>query len=345
MYVRLVDENDDLLHNSVPEELSKLCNQCFSENETFINNGVKYRHGKICRAGYGCAYIITNDHKIVRRSRSFKEKLSVYFDFIEDISRIKKRAYTKANAHTRRLVHSLDSLSAHNIQEIYNLIPESELRNQQKEDRKQFIQNEVKKQIKRVHKTILNLIKMNEAMKMEFAMFNRLTEGVSQKSDRQRHKIYQAFMSVAHTFFQDFADRDIFLNIGDSEIEVVMDYELFQVAVYQILDNATKYARKSSNIDVVFIRNENNVHIDIYMSSLLIEADEVDKVTQDGFCGRHAKQAGKNGKGIGMFMVRKAMNLNEGQMIIKANVSASESIRFNDKEYNDNKFTLIFESA
>ena len=55
---------------------------------------------------------------------------------------------------------------------------------------------------------ILNLMKNNAAIKMEFSVFGKLY-GTKEKVKNQKHNIRKALMNVLHLFFQDFTDRNI----------------------------------------------------------------------------------------------------------------------------------------
>jgi|GEM_PF-3170882 len=340
MYFHLTDHKGVVLHSTLPDVFYSKFEKCNSKNTLFFEDGIKYRHGKISNDKVGVAYILAKDPELVRRPRWFGETTNAFFQIISELKRMRKIFFDKANIQSARLVHDLENLTGHNIQEIYNLIPEEELRKQQKEKRKTYIQSKVTERIDQIHSMFLNLIKNHETMKMEFSVFYKLQEGTLQKLERQRHTLSKAFLSIAHSFFQEFAERDIYFNIDENETEVLMDYGLFQVGLYQIMDNAVKYARKSSDISVTFLEKDKKVQLAIEMSSLKIEKNELEKITQEKFCGRQAKKSKKNGKGLGMSRAKKALEATGIELAIEANPTGEEPIRIDGCSYTNNKFIL-----
>lgn len=337
-YYHVKNHDGDIVYSDLPEEYKDWSDKCFVKNETFVINSNKYRHGKITN-DQGSVYLLTNEKEIVDRPRFFKEKLQVFVDFIPTIKNIEHRIKTKTTTHNRRLLHNLTTLNGHNIQEIFNLIPEEELR-QMKEGRKKFIEDKIKGQIQKMPSVITNLMKNNAAIRMEFSVFGKLY-GTKEKTKNQKHNIRRALMNVLHLFFQDFTDRDIIVEVNDCDREIYLDYEILQVALYQIFDNATKYALENTNITISFTLEEKSFDIIIDMLSIKIEEDEVSKITQDEFCGKYAKKINKNGKGIGMFVAKQVLALNHAKLDIIPRFDTRQAI-FNGIEYESNRFIISF---
>jgi signal transduction histidine kinase len=341
MYVHITDNENELIHSTLPELFKERFHQCNVENETFVQNGNKYRHGKVSNKN-GSVYLLAAERNIVERPRLFREKLNVYLDFIhifkDIVYSIEQRVSAKMGTHNRRLLHNLTTLNGHNIQELFNVIPEQELR-VTKDGRKKFIADKIKEQIQIVPEMIMNIMKNNAAIKMEFSVAEKLY-GTKQKIKKQRHNVRKALMNILHLFFQDFTDKEIYVEVEDCDVEVMLNYESFLVAIYQLFDNATKYALNNSNIKVSFFYDSNDFCLAINMTSLKIESDELDKLTIEGFCGRQAKKIKKNGKGIGMYVVKKVLSLNNARLEILP--QHTESITIKGVEYGSNRFIIKF---
>lgn len=337
MYVCIIDNEGDEIYSTLPENLTSAFENCKVENQTFIKDGKKYRDGKVSNSN-GSAYLITDEREIVERPRFFKEKLQVYLDFIPTIKSVEHRARAKAETHNKRLLHDLTALNGHNIQEVFNIIPEEELRTK-KEGRKKFIEDQIKQQIQKVPDMIMNIMKNNAGIKMEFSVAEKLY-GANHKIEKQKHNVRRALMNILHLFFQDFADKGIYVNIEESDTEIMLDYGIFQVAMYQIFDNAVKYAMNNSDIKISFFMKDTYFCLAIDMTSLKMEEDELSKLTQEGFCGRQAKKLKKNGKGIGLFNVKKVLTL----MHIKLDIFPlnKDQTILNGVEYGNNRFLIKF---
>jgi len=338
LYYHVKNNDGDVVYSDLPEEHKEKSDKCSVKNETFVINSNKYRHGKITN-DQGSVYLLTNDREIVDRPRFFNEKLQVFLDFIPVIKNVEHRIKNKTTTHNRRLLHNLRTLNGHNIQEIFNLISEKELR-QMKEGRKKYIEDKIKGQIQKMPSVITNLMKNNAAIRMEFSVFGKLY-GTKEKTKSQKHNIRRALMNVLHLFFQDFTDRGIIVEVNECNIEILVDYEILQVALYQIFDNATKYALENTNIIISFVFEEKTFDIEIDMLSLKIEEDEILKITQDEFCGKHAKKINKNGKGIGMFVAKQVLALNHAKIEIIPRFDTRQAI-LNGIEYEGNRFAISF---
>ena len=131
IYFHLTNQDEEILYSDLPEIYYDKFQKCSVKNETFVFNGNKHRHGKMGNE-HCSAYLLTNNKDVVERPRLFKEKLKVFLEFVPTIKNIESRIRTKITTHTTDLLHNLRTLNAHNIQELFNLIPESELRQKRK---------------------------------------------------------------------------------------------------------------------------------------------------------------------------------------------------------------------
>jgi signal transduction histidine kinase len=336
MLVLIKDNKKGIVYNTLTSELKECCDKCCVENEIVFVKNKKYRQGKKVTSS-GFVYIVTDDPQTINRTRYFKECLGAYASLLKIVEDIQQKVAIKTTTHTKRLIHNLESLNAHSMQELFNIVSENELRDTSVEKRKTVIENRLKEHQASLYRTILRLVKINTSIKMEFSIFNKLLRGQRGAVDKQVHDLKRAFMNVAHNFFEDFREKNIRLNVQETNVKVFIDYEAFQVTFYQILDNAFKYVLRDTDISITFIEAEKNVQIVIRMRSVRIEDEEVDKIFIDQFCGKFAKKLGANGKGIGMFNVQQTLALNNGSCVVKANIDGtcvySDGIPYESNEF------------
>ncbi len=338
MYIQLVDSKGTVIYSTIPNELKSYCLECHEENENFFIGSKKYRHGKTTSAK-GSVYAITDEPDTVSRNRYFRERLKSLGHLLPIVGDIQQKTAIRTTAHTKRLVHNLESLNGHNIQELYNLVSEQELRETPTSERKKIIEQKIKERQTSIHKTILNLVKNNASMKMEFSVFNKLMTGKVGKIEKQPHPLRRAFLNVAHIFFQDFGEKGIDIIVGETDRYVFVDYECFQVSFYQLLDNATKYVLRDTDVIVDFVQEDKYMKIVMTMLSVKIEDDEIDKIMQDGYCGKNAKKMGASGKGIGMLNVKQTLELNGGGIKVVNNVD-KDTILASNIPYEKNRFII-----
>lgn len=144
-------------------------------------------------------------------------------------------------------------------------------------------------------------------------------------------------MLVVYPFFEDFKKKDVVVNVDFFYGGVPVDFETFQVAVYHIIENASKYIRPHTNAQVSF-RKENGLQIiDIGMKSLHIETEEIDTIFLEGHSGKEAIRSKLNGDGIGLYRAKRFIELNGGTLSVHPGKEVEE---YNGLLYSDNRFTL-----
>lgn len=288
---------------------------------------------------FGSVIGITDDQYIIKRPRFFREIINAHIRSIPTISRAIKESQDKANIFVTRLIHNLQSLNGHNIQELYDLISEDELRNTTADQRKNLILNRIDAQREKIHLTIQNLVKNNTATKIQFSIFKKIFSGKNEKLNKQIHGLRKAFLNVAHNFFQSFFDKNIDLKIGNYSGKVLMDYDAFMVSIYQLLENAEKYTKKDTVIDISFVEIGKFVEIKIEMISVKIYNHELGEITKERFRGAEAKKLTDSGDGIGMYVVQKTLQQNTSHLVIENNLD-NISININGVVYEKNRFTV-----
>jgi K+-sensing histidine kinase KdpD len=300
---------------------------------------IKRRKGTAASAT-GKVFLCSGELGCVNSSRLFKEKLCVYLEFINDIKGVKDKVIGDVNKETKRLLHNLTSLNAHNIQELYSLVPQ-ELLTEKLHKQIDIIKEHLISNVNEAAFSFLRVAKNNASIKTEFSVFRKLYE-TDPSLQIKLHPIKKVLLNTFHIFFQDFTDKKVYVKIGTTEDKVLLDYESFHVALYHFVDNATKYIIPSSTLDVSFESYPTCYKIIFDMISLEIIADELDSILEEGKSGTNAIKLGKSGDGIGLSIICKLLNLNNCNLIIKRNVNPAKSFMFDGHNYHNNIFEMIF---
>ncbi|HRP37951.1 MAG TPA: ATP-binding protein, partial [Candidatus Dojkabacteria bacterium] len=179
----------------------------------------------------------------------------------------------------------------------------------------EYIQKEIKKDTRKAALMFLRIAKHNIHMKTEFSIYRKLDRSDS-SIELRPHTIQKVLMNVLHTFFIDFTNNGILVDVDNYYGKVQMDYETIQVALYHLIENASKYTKPNSRIKVQFIELEQSVEILFTMTSLFIEEEEIDKIFTEGYSGKEARNCEVNGDGIGMWRIKQMMHLNKGDISI-----------------------------
>ncbi|WP_457289631.1 sensor histidine kinase [Pedobacter sp. UYP24] len=272
----------------------------------------------------------------------FREKLEAlsyaYYDLLIPKEQYEKDAKRIEQQRVNRLVHNLTSINAHNIQEIYNLVPQ-DLLTSDYQKQLDFIQSELRKNTKKAAIMFLRIAKHNIHMKSEFSIYKKLDREDAVMEFRN-HPVQKVLMNVLHTFFTDFTNKGIYVKVGEFFGKVLIDYESIQVALYHLIENASKYTMPDSSIEILFQEKGMFIDVRFKMKSLYIGVEETDKIFTEGFSGKTAKESKLNGDGIGMWQINQMMKLNNGSIRV---IAGEEITKIDDFVYSNNEFILRFQ--
>ncbi len=106
-----------------------------------------------------------------------------------------------------------------------------------------------------------------------------------------------------------------------------------------MIDNAAKYAKNNTYIEIRIQNKDNQLIVKIEMISLKILETEKDKIFLEGFSGEIPRKIKKSGNGIGMSLVKQIIELNGGSISVEMDPKKFESVMGID--YQRNIFTFI----
>lgn len=326
---------------TVSINLAKECKACFNNCNTpgaRINECQKYggqrRQGKISNSK-GTTFLCDQ----TKTTKLFRDKLEglsyAYHDLVIPKAIIENETKLIEQKRMNRLVHNLTSINAHNIQELYDLVPQDILStNYQRQ--LDFIQKEIKRDPKKAALMFIRIAKHNIHMKSEFSIYKKLdrNDAVLELSD---HPIRKVILNILHTFFVDFTNNENYVAVSEYSGKVKIDYESIQVALYHLIENASKYTMPRSNINISFTEIGQNVNITFKMRSLYIYNDETEKIFDEGYSGKVACNCQLNGDGIGMWQILQMVKLNNGSVSVNC---GQEVLKINGVPYADNEIII-----
>ncbi len=339
---QITTSKGQIIYSNLDQNCGMCCASCEVINELVntcpvYNN--KRRRGKVTVEG-GTVYMCTDENDYLKSSRLFKEKITVYEIVLKEIFLIKETITEAVNKDSKRLIHNLTSLNAHNIQELYNVVPQDILTQDYKQQIN-IIKETVESSPDKTAEMFIRVAKNNSAMKTEFAVFKKLYEPNAILQPK-RHTVKKVLLNVLHTFFQDFTDQGIYVEVNDDNETLEFDYETMHVALYHILENATKYAAPYSRLTIYFRGNPSSFDIVFDMLSIKIDDDEIPMILQEGGRGRLAKYLDKQGSGIGLSHVTRILKLINAELVIKTNVKPKNARNIDGQRYEINQFIIRF---
>jgi light-regulated signal transduction histidine kinase (bacteriophytochrome) len=334
-HFKVNDAND----NEVASNLTDKCKVCYSVTEhkgrlidcpLYFN---KRRNGKINNKN-GSTFLCCGNTKT---TKLFKEKLEAlsyaYPDLNLPLDTITNNLKVKEQKRVNRLVHNLTTINGKTIQEVYDLVPQEVLTSDFNSQIPKITEI-IKANPRETALMFLRLAKHNIHMKSEFSIYKKL-DRANPTLEKRNHPIHKVLMNVLHSFFVDFSDKDVYVNVGECRSSVNCDYETLQVALYHLIENASKYVKPKSTIEISFSEKGNELNVHFKMSSLYIEESEYAKLFVEGFSGKEAKKTYKDGEGIGMWRIKQMLTLNDFDIEVNPGkeIDNLNGFRFSENEF------------
>lgn len=249
---------------------------------------------------------------------------------------VRQKTMQETSNRVNRVIHNLKSINAHAMQELYALVPQEQLIKNIRENSK-IVENAIKKDVRQAALTFFRMAKFNLSIKAEFSIYEKLLQGGENlKLEKRNHNIRDVIMIVLYMFFNDFNEKDVYIEVEDYYEKVSVDFESFQVAIYHIIENAAKYVAPKTNAKIGFRIDKHTQFIFFEMTSLYINQDEETAIFNEGYSGVVAQKLRKAGKGIGMYRARRLIELNNGTLTVEA----GEAVNIDGIDYAENKFII-----
>jgi signal transduction histidine kinase len=343
-HYHLINRNGSVIASN----LTNTCTECFSScnlKGNLIPKCPLYNDSRrqgILRNNKSVTFLCCNRTKTTKLFREKIDGLACTQDELNEIHKsVEENIKLSEQQKVNRLVHNLASINAHNIQEIYDVVPQDILSSNWR-DQLDYLEDEIKQNVRKYAFMLIRLAKNNIQMKSEFSIYRKLDRNETAQIELKNHPIRTVLLNVLHTFFGDFNTNSIYVNVDDFYGRVKMDYETIQVALYHFIENATKYAKPNSKIGIKFSLDGENTVMSVTMQSTYVESHERDTIFNEGVSGSEAKKLKKNGDGLGMWRIRQMIQLNQGDFKVEFGDFIDE---LNDIQYTENVFKLMFKTA
>lgn len=275
---------------------------------------------------------ITKDPDLLRSNKLFKKGLIIaktlsisFFEYY--LNAVKRHSHTlktiqgQMKQKAESIVHDIKSLS-HN-------------------EYKKEVASRIKNDPDLAADVICYLNKRIDDINAHIESFEILSLGREKEIEINSHNIKKVLLRIVQPFYDDFNQIGVSVGfeINDDFAEnnkVDFDYKTFNLAIYNLFDNSVKYIKPYSAMKIL-LENQNEKYIlKMNMLSLRIERDEQEKIFDEGYSGINANELA--GVGMGMYITRRALKLNNIKISVVADYSKSEI--YNSKQYIYNNFII-----
>ena len=324
--------NEVVLSNIKDSIRFKQLLSCTKEVENVIcdSKNLKIRQGRVINENY-ILYISTYDQNIT--NKIFKH----YFNFFKSIASeaILNIDASKAreSQRTRRLKHNLINYNTGNLQELYRVFSQESFKNGN--NHLDVIQEVIKNNTRKAAYAFLRVLKNSNLMKAEFDVYEMLDQD-NPLLNFSEHPIHKVLTLTINPFWLDLIEKKVNINIQTFHEKITIDYKTMSVALSHIFDNATKYILPGSEFKIHFEDKADSIKIIFDMLSLKITSDELEDIFKENVSGKFADENDLSGDGLGMFISKKLIKLNNGDIKFLLNVRPHLAKEFDGLPYQNN---------
>lgn len=341
MFLYFTNQSGEVLYSNFPEA----CEECLAlqtkpiETVTCPATGGVWRRAGTKIEG-GTVHFCGNEIELLKSRRIVRERLRLYSQMLSELEHFRKTLLDNVSSRMKRLMHNLISQNAHIMQEVYDVVPQEALSRTMFEQ-VGIVEKALKSDAQKAARAILKINKHNMAMKCEFTAFKLLSDVDHRRLNVRSHKVRKVVMNASHLFFQDFREKDVFVQADPYEGSVRMDYDSVQVALYHLIDNAVKYVLSDTELHISFpvIDGRQRIHFD--MVSMIISDGDMDRLFEEGYSGELPRILKLAGSGLGLALARDLLRLNGAELQIKRNVDPARRRIATMGTYENNQIDII----
>lgn len=284
----------------------------------------------------GFLVVYTKDPILVKRAKIFRivrDICSTIFDSV--FKEMENHFLNQIKAHS----HTLKKIQAQLTQKIESIV-ESPMLTACKDynEQKVLVCDKICANPDLAADTLIYLKKRISEIEAHISSFEILHMGEDLYLDFKPHNIRRVILNILAAF-QDSMNLNIKFHFDDDFSErnkIRLDYKIINTVFYNFFDNSVKYCPPYSDVNIFFEINGNKFIITVEMKSLRIEKEELEEIFKLNYRGKNAKK--EDGFGVGMYVVKKGLELNRCRICVDPDYSDMEV--YKNQQYILNKFII-----
>jgi len=318
----------------------------FSQHETdnFQDSGFRNIYRK---AELGALRIVVkDDDELFQGHKMISRVCAVYFGLIPYLKQIENKQRQHFDSIIRRFAHNLIKFQLRFKGNFDRLISDS-ARSRPFSEFKEEVQRRIESNTSMAAIDVCQM--SHRAIDLDAQIDTlRVISGyadMAMKESKIMANLQKTVFRLTNPFIEEFRNRGIEFEIDikpskSGANKVFIAPNLFNAAVWQLLDNASKYALDNNNIIITSDLENKPPQLSISMVSVCIDEDEEELVFLEGRRGRNAGNKAENG--IGLFIVKKALNLMGAGICVKNEGFICEDKTF---KYCKHSFIITFSTS
>lgn len=248
-----------------------------------------------------------NDH--IKSRLALEKEMGMYIEMFKNLTSAFEGYKKVIDNKFTRLVHNIKEANGRNIWGFETI---SEI-NISTTKLKEILVEKLKNQsnIEQIIQILLNNKKNSDEIKNEITTFKLLDNPHPEEILKPRlMPIHSVLLWIINVYFLEFLSRDILIKICDTQKQLNFDYTSFTVIIHHIFDNALKYCKSHSKIEISFREITTGFEIKFQMISTEVLPDEKEKIFHEWYSWNTASKSWKNWDWLGMYIAKKVAVLN-----------------------------------
>ncbi len=333
IYHELKDTENRLLSSNL-EEFTKSSIFSGKEKENITLEKIKNIYREY---DFGSVRLIATENELAAKtSRISSQTADAYSRMILTIKKIRDDSdYTYTT-----LRHNLVTTHTKLQGEVGSVVSESELMKcEQHSDQVDFVKKSILFDTQKTTDAFLEIVKRVVDLQAQIKGFEMLEGEVD--LDIGTHNIKKILLNILYPFYKELKEVNIsiYVNISTDISEtypIQVDYQVFNIAMHHFINNIIKYAKPYSKVSITF--NQDQKTLIFSMLSIKINKEELKTIFDLKISGKNVGELA--GDGVGMYMVKKSLNLLGASMEVSPNYNEHEIVQ--GIHYVRNNFIIYF---
>lgn len=301
--------SESLKIKDLPEELSAKKENCVFENYKNV-----YRSNEL--GAVRLVFHVQNPE--LQGTKAAQRACKVYLSLVSKFKQLEHSCKQKSDVQIRRFSHNLIKFQSRFKGNFSRLIPDK-ARSLPYDEFKAEVQQRISNNISSAAHDVAQMSNRAVDLDAQIETLRILCGFTGQEQRMYKVNLNKAMHRITNAFLDELSKKDIRVlfnikgSIEDQE-KVPVIHSYFNVAIWQLFDNISKYTLPKTDINLTANLESNPKTMSISMTSVCIDEDELEVIFRENRQGRNVNNEqntglGKDGMGIGMFVVRKALRL------------------------------------
>ncbi len=313
MYYEIRDPEGKILISNIPAGARAFSACRLGRHEGKLSDGTFCRYGR-SQNHDGSVFLLVTDGPAFQSKAAFTEKLRMYAQLTDTVREMRAQMLDEFS-------HDLIELTGKNAYEVYSVLDQVELGAKPTfADQMSYAESAINSKSEDTANALLQILRNS-------ALIKSVVVGLESKYYSRpnltfkEHLAREVLANVLLPFMRDFDKKGISVVLEQQDAPIHIDYRTFTAALCPIVEDAAKYSLPDTKFFIRVKRSDAVVIIEFDMLSLTISPDEVEKIFTEGYSGRAAVELQIKGKGLGLYMAKRLLGLNNATISCEAAVT------------------------